>query len=187
MITLTRIILSKIRLISLFLLLYASAALVSCRGNKSTSKDHFKISIDLLAHKSHTIQVFYVLKADDSYVEGLSMRKLVAPGENVQRLVFELPLGVKAKNIRIDLGEYGNENDSIRLENISFQYKTQVLDGSHGKYKSWFTFNPNVVPGKDSLTFHLKPVKNYFDPQLNGNRKLNALLVKLFPPNIYEK
>lgn len=173
----------------LFLLLFVCLKLtISCNGNSvKNKKSHFKVLIDLIAYENNSIQVFYVTSADDSYCEELSLRKNINASSNIQRLVFELPLGVKAKNIRIDLGENENENDSLQIENIQFEYKNQILNGNHGKYMSWFTFNPNVVEGKNKFTFHLRKANSIFDPQLNGNRVLNAKLVKLFPPDVYEK
>lgn len=174
-------------LVFLFLLLGA-LLLLSCNGNKAQKqKNYFKVSIDLIAYQESSMQLFYVINADDSYSEDLSLRKNVKASSQLQRLVFELPLGIKAKNIRIDLGENENENDSVQIQNIRFEYKHQVLNGNQGQYKSWFTFNPNVVAGKNKLTFHLKKANGIFDPQLNGNRVLNAKLVKLFPPDVYEK
>jgi hypothetical protein len=169
----------------LFLLLFFGFQLtLSCNGNKKI-KNHFKISIDMIAYQNSTIQVFYKLKADDRYYEEFSLKKNVKASASLQKLIFELPFGIKPKNLRIDLGE--NENDCVRVENMRFRYKNIELNGDHGVYKSWFTFNKNVIEGKDSLTFYMKKVNQFFDPQLNGNRKLNAKLVKLFPPDIYEK
>jgi len=125
--------------------------------------------------------------SDDRYEEKLSLTKKIKGSVSSQQLIFELPYGVKPKNVRFDLGENQNENDSIRLENICFQYKNRIIRGEGGLYKSWFIFNENVVAGKDSLTFHLIKKNTVFDPQLNGNKKLNTMLVKLFPPDIYEK
>ena len=114
----------------------------------------------------------------------IALKKKIKGKTSSQCLSFELPYGIKPKNIRIDLGE--NENVSIRLDNIRFKYKNHEIIGDKGLYKSWFAFNENVIKGKDSLTFDIKKVNTIFDPQLNGNRKLNAKLVKLFPPDINE-
>jgi hypothetical protein len=167
------------------LILFCGQISVSCyKKRPQIEKHHFTILIDLIPYQDHTIQIFYKLNADDSYSEELSLKKNVKANTTLQNLVFELPYRIKPKNIRIDLGEH--ENDSIRVENIRFQYKDLIVNGNKGVYKSWFTFNQNMVVGKDSLTFHLKKVAGFFDPQLNGNRKLNAKLVKLFPPDINE-
>lgn len=171
---------------SLFLLLFWGAQLtLSCNANKAKKEEHFKVSIDLIAYHKSTIQVFYKINADGRYFEALSQKKNIMPGASLQQIVFELPYGVKPKNLRIDLGE--QENDSIRVENIRLRYKNLELNGNHGVYKSWFAFNPNVIESRDGLTYHLKRMNHFFDPQLNGNRKLNAKLVKLFPPDINEK
>jgi hypothetical protein len=168
------------------LILFCGQISVSCyKKRPQIEKHHFTISIDLIPYQDHTIQIFYKLNADDSYYEELSLKKNVKANTTLQNLVFELPHGIKPKNIRIDLDEH--ENDSIRVENIRFQYKNLMVNGNRGVYKSWFTFNENITEGKDSLTFHLKRVNNFLDPQLNGNRKLNAKLVKLFLPDIYDK
>ncbi|WP_298222192.1 hypothetical protein [Flavobacterium sp.] len=169
-------------------LFFCANLLLSCNGNKAQKQqNHFKASIDLMVYRDNSIQLFYVLNADDSYNEAFSLRRNIKASDKMQRLVFELPLGVKAKNIRIDLGEHGNENDSLQIQNIRFEYKNRVINGNNGLYKTWFKFNPNVIQGKSKLRFHLKKVNGIFDPQLNGNRTLNAKLVKLFPPDIYEK
>lgn len=178
----------KTRFIGLFLfaLIIAQFTLSCQRKQAGSDAGQFEVSIDMTAYKDNSIQLFYVTKSDDSYSEELSLRKNISGSDQSQRLTFKLPLGVKVKNIRIDLGELANENDSIKLESVRFSYKNHELNGKNGAYKSWFVFNENVLLGKNQMLY-LKKSKGGFDPQLNGNRTLNAQLVKLFPPNIYEK
>ncbi|MCG2610365.1 hypothetical protein LZZ90_02445 [Flavobacterium sp. SM15] len=159
---------------------------VSCQRKQVKNDASFKTTISLKCSKNNSIQIFYKTVTDDRYYEEFSLRENISASQSLQDLVFEFPQGVKPRNLRIDLGENENENDSVKVQGITFQYKDRLLDGSRGNYKSWFEFNPNVVAGKDSLTYHLIRKNNTFDPQLNGNRKLNAKLVKLFPPDIYE-
>jgi hypothetical protein len=157
----------------------------SCNGNKAkNSQNQFKVLIDLIAYQDGDVQLFYKLNTDDRYWEKYSQKQSVKQNDLLQTLAFELPKGIRPKNLRIDLGE--RENDSIRVENIRLRYKNLELNGNHGVYKSWFAFNQNMVVGKDSLTFHLKKVAGFFDPQLNGNQLLNSKLVKLFPPDVNE-
>lgn len=179
----------KARFIGLLLcLLLAAQAFLSCRQKQAdVPSEPFEVWVDMTAYKDNSIQLFYVTKSDDSYSEEQSLRKNILGSRQSQRLIFKLPKGVKVKNIRLDLGETANENDSIKLENIRFSYRNLELNGAGGAYKSWFVFNDNVVQGKNNQMLYLKKSNNTFDPQLNGNRKLNALLVKLFPPNIYEQ
>jgi hypothetical protein len=179
----------KARLMGLFLcLLFIAQTSLSCRQKQAdVPSEPFEVWVDMTAYKDNSIQLFYVTKSDDSYSEEQSLRKKISGSQKSQRLVFKLPKGVKVKNIRLDLGETANENDSIKLENIRFSYRNLELNGAGGAYKSWFVFNDNVVQGKNNQMLYLKKSNNTFDPQLNGNRKLNALLVKLFPPNIYEQ
>jgi hypothetical protein len=179
---------NAIRSVGLSLLLFIFALLnLSCNGNKpKNTQNHFKVIIDIIAYQNGNIQVFYTKIAEDAYLEALSIRKVVRSSAKLQSLIFEIPYGTRVKNVRIDLGETANIGDSLRIENIRFEYKDRVVDGKNGLYKSWFTFNENVSKGSDSLTFRLKKVDGYFDPKLNGNRKLNAKLVKLFPPDINE-
>jgi hypothetical protein len=161
---------------------------VSCYQNKKEiEKYHFKVSIELITYRENTIQLFYIINADDAYSGKLSLSKKTKASPNLQKLIFELPFGVKAKNVRIDLGENENINDCLQIENIRFEYKNRILNGKNGLYKSWFIFNENVIQGKSGNGFCLKKVGDLFDPQLNGNRELNAKLVKLFPPDIHEK
>lgn len=160
----------------------------SClREQSGSAASSFEVLIDMVAYKKHSIQLFYVTKSDDSYSEELSLRKNISGNGTPQRLIFSLPVGVKVKNIRIDLGEKDNENDSIVIKNILFCYKNLQLNGRGGRYKSWFELNENVVQNRDNNVYYLKKSHGNFDPQLNGNRTLNRQLVKLFPPNIYEK
>jgi hypothetical protein len=170
----------------LIMLLFCGQIIISCH-KRNCQKNRLKVSVELISYRDNTIQVFYKTKADDRYFEKYSLVKKIKGSKSSQNLIFELPIGIKPKNIRLDLGENENENDSIHLVNVSFQYKNRVVDGNNGVYKSWFIFNPNVIEGKDSLTYHLKRKNSVFDPQLNGNKKLNAKLVKLFPPDINEK
>ena len=167
------------------MLLLCGQIIVSCY-KKEFQKNRFKVAVELISYRDNTIQIFYKTKADERYYEKYSLVKKIKGSKSLQNLIFELPIGIKPKNIRLDLGENENENDSIHLVNVSFQYKNLVVNGNYGVYKSWFVFNENVVEGKDSLTYNLKKVNTVFDPQLNGNRKLNAKLVKLFPPDINE-
>jgi hypothetical protein len=171
------------KILSIMLLL-CGQIIVSCY-KKEFQKNRLKVYVELISYRDNTIQIFYKTKVDDRYFEKYSLAKKIKGSKLIQKLVFELPIGIKPKNIRLDLGE--NQNDSIHLVNVSFQYKNLILDGNNGAYKSWFVFNPNVIEGKDSLTYYLKRNNSIFDPQLNGNRKLNAKLVKLFPPDINEK
>jgi hypothetical protein len=158
---------------------------VSCGQKKTQNKENrFIASIDLTSSHENTIQLFYKINTDDRYYEAFSQKKKIKGSNSLQHLSFELPYGIKPKNIRIDLGE--KEDVSIKLENILFQYKNSLIKGDKGAYKSWFTLNENIIEGKDSLTFYFKRVNNLFDPQLNGNRKLNAKLAKLFLPDIYD-
>lgn len=169
------------------LLIFCGQIIVSCRQkNLENEKNYFKASIDLISYKDNTIQLFYKKKADDRYFEEFSLKKRIKGSTFLQHLIFELPYGIRPKNIRIDLGENENENDSIKIENIRFQYKNCIINGDNGVYKSWFFFNGNLIKGKDSLTFHLKKINTVFDPQLNGNQILNSKLAKLFPPDINE-
>jgi hypothetical protein len=171
-----------------FFVFFCAQTSVSCyQKKKQEEKHHFKVSIDLTTNKEHTIQLFYATNADDGYSEKLSLRRKSKASPNLQKLIFELPFGVKAKNVRIDLGENENINDCLQIENICFEYKNRILNGKNGLYKSWFTFNENVIEGKSGNGFCLKKAGDLFDPQLNGNRELNAKLVKLFPPDIHEK
>ena len=165
------------------MLLLFGQIIVSCY-KKEFRKNRLKVSVELISYRDNTIQIFYKTKADDRYFEKYSLVKKIKGSKSLQNLIFELPIGIKPKNIRLDLGENENENDSIRLVNVSFHYKNLVVNGNNGIYKSWFIFNPNVIEGKDSLTYHLKRNNSVFDPQLNGNKKLNTKLVKLFPPDI---
>lgn len=171
---------------SLFLLaVFCLETQVSCRQQVSeTNKYRFIATVDLISYNNNAFQIFYKKQTDDRYYEELSVKKNASGSNSSQRLIFEFPEGIKPKNIRFDLGE--SENDSVRLENITFQYKDRTVKGDNGVYKSWFVFNQNVIPGKDTLTYHLKRVNGFFDPQLNGNQVLNARLAKLFPPDIYE-
>lgn len=157
----------------------------SCNGNRAKNKqNHFKVLIDLIAYQDGNVQLFYKLNTDDRYWEKYSLKQSVKQNDSIQTLTFELPKGIRPKNLRVDLGE--KENDSIRVESMSLRYKNLEINGSRGVYRSWFTFNQNMVVGKDSLTFHLKKVAGFFDPQLNGNQLLNSKLVKLFPPDVNE-
>lgn len=170
----------------LILLLFMSVkSTISCNGNKAKNRqNHFKVLIDLIAYQDGNVQLFYKLNADDRYCEKYSLKQPVKQNDSLQTLSFELPSGIRPKNLRVDLGE--KENDSIRVESMRLCYKNLELNGSRGVYKSWFTFNQNMVVGKDSLTFHLKKVAGFFDPQLNGNQLLNSKLSKLFPPDVNE-
>jgi hypothetical protein len=176
---------NQTRVSVLVLLLLLVLIIVSCHPKKAQNKkNRFTTTIDLTSYHDNTIQLFYKINADDRYYEKYSLKKKIKGSTSLQHLTFELPYGIKPKNIRVDLGE--KENVSVRLENISFKYKNNEIIGEKGLYKSWFVFNENVIKGKDSLTYNLKKVNTVFDPQLNGNRKLNAKLVKLFPPDINE-
>ena len=169
-----------ILLLSLFLKLT-----ISCNGNKAKNKQNqFKVLIDLIAYQDGNVQLFYKLNADDRYCEKYSLKQPVKRNDSMQTLSFVLPSGIRPKNLRVDLGE--KENDSIRVESMKFCYKNLEPNGGRGVYKSWFTFNQNMVVGEDSLTFHLKKVAGFFDPQLNGNQLLNSKLSKLFPPDVNE-
>lgn len=167
-----------------FLFVFVLFFLNSCRRQKE-NKNEFVATIYLKCHNNNSFQLFYKLITDDRYTEEFSIRKNLNGSANIQKLVFVLPKGIKPKNIRFDLGE--NENDSITITNISFQYKNKIINGALDKYKSWFDFNSNVVANKTGTTYYLIRKDNIFDPQLNGNRILNAKLVKLFLPDIYEK
>jgi hypothetical protein len=169
----------------LIILILSGLIVISCDQKKTQNKENrFIASIDLTSSQDNTIQLFYKMNADDRYYEAFSLKKNIKGSDSLQHLSLELPYGIKPKNIRIDLGE--KEDVSIKLENVCFQYKNNLIKGDKGAYRSWFTFNQNVIEEKDSLTFHLKRINNFFDPQLNGNRILNAKLVKLYPPNINE-
>jgi hypothetical protein len=159
----------------------------SCNHSSKTITESLQVSIDLQIYKKDTIQLFYITETDNSYTEALSIKQSVEGKDELQTLRYKLPIGVKPKNIRIDLGERSNYHDSIKIENISFRYRDLVLDGNNGKYKNWFDFNQNIYWETDTLTYKLKVVDNFYDPILNGNKVLNSKLVKLFTPHIYER
>jgi len=159
----------------------------SCNQPDKTIKESLYVSIDLHIYKNDTIQLFYIDETDNSYTESLSIKQFVEGKNELQTLRYKLPIGVKPKNIRIDLGERSNYHDSIQINNISFSYRDLVLDGNNGKYKEWFDFNQNIYWGTDTLVYKLKVESNFYDPQLNGNKVLNSKLIKLFPPHIYER
>lgn len=159
----------------------------SCNHNSKTITESLHISIDLHIYKNDTIQLFYITETDNSHTESLSIKQSVEGKDELQTLRYKLPIGVKPKNIRIDLGERSNYHDSIKIKNISFRYRDLILDGNNGKYKNWFDFNQNIYWETDTLTYKLKVVDNFYDPVLNGNKVLNSKLVKLFTPHIYER
>jgi len=115
-----------------------------------------------MVYRDNSIQLFYVVNADDSYSEAFSLRRNIKASDKMQRLIFELPLGVKAKNIRIDLGEHGNENDSLQIQNIRFEYKNRVINGSNGLYKAWFKFKSECGSGKKQAALSFKESEWYF-------------------------
>src|SRR5690606_1609011 len=159
----------------------------SCNHSSKTITESLQVSIDLQIYKKDTIQLFYITETDNSYTEALSIKQSVEGKDELQTLRYKLPVGVKPKNIRIDLGERSNYHDSIQINNISFSYRDLVLDGNNGKYKEWFDFNQNIYWETDILVYKLKVENNFYDPQLNGNKVLNSKLVKLFPPHVYER
>lgn len=159
----------------------------SCDQSDRIIRESLIVTLDLEVYKTDTIQLFYILKTDDGYTESLSIKKNIEGKPGLQKVSFQLPETIKPKNIRIDLGNYVDYRDSIRITSVSFRYRDQVLEGSNGLYKKWFTPNSNISFGQDSLV-HILQVKNeVYDPYLKGNEVLNSRLVKLFPPDIYER
>lgn len=160
---------------------------ISCNKTNQIIKESLYVNIDLHIYKNDTIQLFYITETDNSYTEALSIKQFVEGKDELQTLCYQIPVGLKPKNVRIDLGERKNYHDSINIKNISFSYRNLVLDGNNGKYKEWFDFNQNIYWETDTLVYKLKVKDNFYDPQLNGNKVLNSKLVKLFPPDIYER
>lgn len=161
--------------------------LLSCNQSDKIIRESLIVTVDLYIYKNDTIQLFYIEKTDDAYTEELSIKQFAEGKNQLQTLRYEIPSGIKPKNIRIDLGERLNYHDSIKIQNITFKYKDLILDGSNGKYKQWFDPNKNIYFGQDSLVYKMNIQDDFYDPQLNGNKTLNKKIVKLFPPDIYER
>lgn len=159
----------------------------SCNQSDRLISESLIVTLDLEAHKNDTIQLFYILKTDDGYTESLSIKKQIEGKLGLQKLSFQLPETIKPKNIRIDLGSRSGYQDSIRITSINFRYRDQVLDGNNGLYKKWFIPNSNISVSRDSLVYILQAKDEVHDPYLEGNELLNAKLIKLFPPDIYER
>lgn len=161
--------------------------MVSCKKEEKVIEESVTLTLRVGVYKNDTIQVFYIKKTDDSYSEELSIKQFVEGKNELQTIDYVLPVGVKPKNIRIDLGERANYHDSIRIENVIIKYKDLALDGSRGEYKAWFTPNENIYFDSDSLVYKFQLHNDMFDPQLNGNQLLNTKIVKLFPPDVNER
>ena len=155
---------------------------VSCQKNNKQPASRVTVCLDVELLHNDAIQLYYKMKADDDYNETLSIKKQVKGKKGVQTLLFELPEGVKPKNFRIDLGEEIKELDSVRIENITFQYKERILSGKGGAFTRWFDLNNQIEAGEEGW-YYLKPQAQNTDPFMNGNRLLNAAFVKLFPPD----
>lgn len=168
-------------------LFFLISGIISCNQSDKIIRESLVVNIELYVYKNDTIQIFYSEKTDDAYTEELSIKKYVEGKNKMQTLRYELPIGVKPKNLRIDLGEQPNYHDSIRIESVSFKYRDLILDGKNGAYKKWFIPNENIYFDKDTLIYKFRVQGDIYDPQLNGNKTLNSKLVKLFRPDIYER
>lgn len=168
-------------------LLVLMLGIVSCKKEEKVIAESMTITLRLGVYKNDTIQVFYIKKTDDSYSEELSIKQFVEGKNELQTLNYELPVGVKPKNIRIDLGETANYHDSIRIEDVILKYRDLALDGSRGAYKAWFIPNENIYFDSDTLVHRLQIHNDIYDPQLNGNQLLNTKIIKLFPPDVNEQ
>lgn len=169
----------------LFLSILFLFTIVSCKNNNNSNKHSVKVLVDLMLLHDDNLQIFYKIKADDDYNELLSIKKTIHGKNEIQTITFELPAGIKPKNFRIDLGENPKMLDSILIKNISFQYKNNLLNGANGEYKKWFDLNSQTIESVNNW-YYLKPHEQNFDPFLSGNRNLNAVFIKLFPPDIKE-
>src|SRR5688572_18860572 len=91
----------KRKTVFIFILLtFCGQLMVSCyKKPPQNEQNRFKASIDLISYRDNTIQFFYKMKADDRYTEELSLKKNVKAGAALQHIVFELPHGIKPKNI----------------------------------------------------------------------------------------
>ncbi len=159
---------------------------VSCQKNKVPEANSVTVRLDLELLHNDAVQLYYKMKADDDYNETLSIKQHVTGKKGLQTLLFELPKGIKPKNFRIDLGEAIKSLDSIRIDNITFQYKERTLTGKEGTFTRWFDLN-NQMEKAEGGWYYLIPQSQHADPFMSGNRTLNADFVKLFPPDTNER
>src|SRR5690606_2355589 len=81
---------------------------ISCNKTNQIIKESLYVNIDLHIYKNDTIQLFYITETDNSYTEALSIKQFVEGKDELQTLRYQIPVGLKPKNVRIDLGERKN-------------------------------------------------------------------------------
>lgn len=157
---------------------------MGCNDRSSIPPQSLKADVEIMFPKDDTLQLFYKMNADDRYTESLSIKKFIRADSDYQKVHFELPPGIKPKNLRFDFGELPGQ-DSFRLKEITLSYKKLKLIGNTDKILEWFDLNPNLSYDSANDYFHLTPDgAGAYDPQINGNSTFNKRLVKLFIPDV---
>ncbi|WP_353097714.1 hypothetical protein [Empedobacter brevis] len=164
-----------------------SLIILGCEQKKPIVEESLIVRLKMSVYKDDSLQLFYLLNADDSYSEELSIKKFVKGLNSIQNIEFILPPRVKPKNLRIDFGDKKNYHDSIGLYNVSLIYRNHKLSAKDGEYKQWFVTNEDIYFDSDSLLYRFKSKQHSFDPQIRGNELFNKKIVKLFTPDIYER
>ncbi len=101
-----------------------------CNTNKLEKdlykNEKFKVVLNIKISKDDKFQLFYTNRAKGDFNNDNKILKYVSKNVAFQKIIFELPIGVIPKKIRVDLGEKFNIDDLV-IGEITIGYTNKQI------------------------------------------------------------
>lgn len=159
---------------------------ISCKNDEKAidnkeqaiSTRELVFEIEGIFPKNDKFQLFY--SNDNNFSEDKSLFVTVYGQSILQKIVFELPEGIKPQNFRLDLGSNADQQE-ISIKEISITYKGQSESFIDEEFLEIFPETSTVNYDKSRLVYKLVPnVDGIFDPIIVSNDNLKKSLNKLY-------
>ena len=102
-----------------------------------TTKELFKVSLDLLIKENDTLHLYYAGDMAEDYSEQNSIWLPVSGKAITQKITFNLPKEVLPTKLRIDFG-VNRENKEIVLNTVAFNYYDKIFIANDSTIFNYF-------------------------------------------------
>lgn len=161
----------------ILVVLLISSFFTSCKNeNTDLEKDNVTVTIETVFGKNDYLKISYL--KNGTWSDDNTLSKPIYASNQMQKIEFDLPKGIKPENIRFNVG-YNPTQNYVTIKNITIKYKSQIIDGDMGKYSKYFSTNGFIFWDSDYVGYKLAKINNQYDPTLTGNDLLIGKLKKL--------
>lgn len=165
------------------------ALLVACNKEKTSSpktvepeKEGFKVSLNLIAPKDDSLQVFFTEDQDGIYEEQNSVWAVVKGSDQEQVATFKLPSDVIPTHLRIDLGQ-NKEQKEIAIKNFKMEYLGQKFEVKDTMFYQYFQPVNQIDWDRKTAVAKITSLPGEkHDPTFNPRETLKQEINKLIMP-----